>query len=99
MGLKQLGFEQLGGRHMGLSTLDTATLALDCSRELGFTDVIAQLRDACRGRTTPDQRLDRPGMFGVLSGAGPVAWAHGAVDSNRLRTVLAAAQDAPSEFV
>ena len=84
---------------MGLSTLDPAILALACSRELGFVDVVAELRDACRRRTTPAERLDQPGMFGVLSGAGPVAWAHGQVDGKRLRSVLASAPDLKEIYI
>jgi hypothetical protein len=84
---------------MGLMMIDAAPAALPWGYEPNFADVISTLRAACNRRTTPANRLDQPGMFGVLSGAAPIVWAHGAVDGRRLRAVLAASPDVREIYV
>jgi ribosomal protein S18 acetylase RimI-like enzyme len=98
VGLGQLDLFDRAGPRMGLMMIDAAPAPVS-GYEPNFAHVISTLRAACNRRTTPANRLDRPGMFGVLSGAAPIVWAHGAVGGRRLRAVLAASPDVREIYV
>jgi GNAT superfamily N-acetyltransferase len=55
----------------------------------GWADVADELTRSCAARAAAGTLLHRAGVVGVLSGAAPIVWVHGAVDAPGLVRTLA----------
>ena len=64
-----------------------------------WDDVIDEITRSCTARAKPGQLLEGRGVVGVLAGAAPVVWVHGATDMARLRGVLAASTEVDEIYV
>jgi GNAT superfamily N-acetyltransferase len=64
-----------------------------------WADVIDEITLSCTARAQSGQLLTGRGVVGVLAGAAPVVWVHGATDVARLRDVLAASPEVDEIYV
>jgi N-acetylglutamate synthase-like GNAT family acetyltransferase len=74
---------------------DVEELPALADRAAGWSDVVAELTRSSAARAAAGALWQRPGAVGVLSGAAPVVWVHGATDIEELLDTLA---DAPRVY-
>src|SRR3954453_13294176 len=77
-----------------------ASLAVGAGRRSAtWSDVIDEITTSCTSRVHASALWRRAGVVGVLNGAAPVVWVHGAADTNALSDVLASSSVVNEAYV